>query len=263
MISEFISENKGAIAFTIAFLMLGAAVYFFGGNLGGLMANEKAKGAADLFDGIRYKAEYASDGRILIFANAKNNALSKMKVSSGNPIPEDSAIVIGSAEAERASAQGKNFTIGKKLAGFYGINTSVEGILAKTGGPADSIYFLGETQFEKITGEEGKIFTKVKDGEPEMFFTLKANDTLPKKFALSEGSMDSYAPIKLGNKWFYPIVMGSNEAKSMRDEKLFSAVGDSIKDFFGKDMIVFGVLKETNTSIDDMHFTTLNEKELK
>jgi hypothetical protein len=56
----------------------------------------------------------------------------------------------------------------------------------------------------------------------------------------------------------YPIpkdnemVIGWKEAK--RDENIFTDIGDFIPDFFGINTYVGGVLKRTDTIVDDMHF---------
>ena len=49
------------------------------------------------------------------------------------------------------------------------------------------------------------------------------------------------------------IIVGSAEAAMMREEGLFSAVGDRIDGFFGQDVIIVGVLEETGTALDMMH----------
>ena len=54
------------------------------------------------------------------------------------------------------------------------------------------------------------------------------------------------------------LVLGYNEAKMMRENKLFSRVGDTIPNFFGSSTIkIVGILKPTGTLLDSYHF--LNE----
>jgi hypothetical protein len=90
---------------------------------------------------------------------------------------------------------------------------------------------------------------------------LDINETVPLKFKLAEGSMSGYNVHNLDGKIYYPIIIGSKEAEMMREEKLFVSTGDAIRDLFGNNFIVAGVLEETNTSIDMLHFVPLNESE--
>ena len=43
------------------------------------------------------------------------------------------------------------------------------------------------------------------------------------------------------------MIIGADEAQMMQDEKLFQAEGDLIRNLFGNDVIVAGVLPKTNT----------------
>ena len=49
------------------------------------------------------------------------------------------------------------------------------------------------------------------------------------------------------------MYVGYAEAKMMRENKLFANDGDTIKDFFGNNVIVY-TLPETKTELDNMHF---------
>jgi hypothetical protein len=49
-------------------------------------------------------------------------------------------------------------------------------------------------------------------------------------------------------------VIGYEEAKMMKEEKLFTKVGDEIENFFGLPKVrVVGILAKTNTAIDNYH----------
>ncbi len=55
------------------------------------------------------------------------------------------------------------------------------------------------------------------------------------------------------------MIVGANEAKMMREEKLFQNPGDTLKNFFGiSEMKVTGVLEKTGTLIDDYHIMNIN-----
>lgn len=50
------------------------------------------------------------------------------------------------------------------------------------------------------------------------------------------------------------MVIGSDEARMMIEEKLFTKSGDELKDLFGIDTTVEGILDSTGTFADDFHF---------
>ena len=60
---------------------------------------------------------------------------------------------------------------------------------------------------------------------------------------------------------YYPVILGSQEADTMREEKLFSDTGDTIKGFFGKNVVIVGILDETSTGLDWIHITPLQGKD--
>ena len=83
------------------------------------------------------------------------------------------------------------------------------------------------------------------EGNPKLFLAMT---TLDPSFAIAEGSA-----VPGDNA----MVIGSSEAKMMREEKLFSKTGDALKDFFGIPLMdVGGVLKPTNTVLDAFHLIT-------
>lgn len=66
--------------------------------------------------------------------------------------------------------------------------------------------------------------------------------------------VDSFSPLTIGGVKYQPIYIGSAEAKVMMSEKMFSKEGDLIKDFFGNNVIVIGILPETKTILDYFHY---------
>jgi hypothetical protein len=54
------------------------------------------------------------------------------------------------------------------------------------------------------------------------------------------------------------IIIGNIETKMMRDERLFTNVGDNITELFGLDVQVLGVISKTDSFIDDFHFIDSN-----
>ncbi len=258
---DFINENKGAIAFTLLVLIAGTLAYIAWGAKDAMGAS---KVPPEVFNGIKYKVAYTPEGAIKVFANAKNNGIAKLSAVEGNNIPEDGSMIIGSAESDMMREEKLFAKPGDNLKDFFGLEKiAIGGVLAKTGTFVDDLHFLKTVQFDAIKAESGKVFSKLtQEGVPKLFFTLGIGAEVPQNFKLAEGSMGGYIKHDLGGVEAYPLVLGSNEAKMMRGEKLFSKSGDMIRGFFGKNVVIVGVLEETNTSLDMMHFVPLNEYQL-
>ena len=260
-IGEWTGGNKGAIAFTMAVMLLGTAAYFALGITEG-MGPKKVNPA--IFTGIQYKVAYGPDGSIKIFANAKNNALARFDAAEGGSIPEEDSMTIGSAEAGMMRNESLFKKPGDSLTNFFGIDRIyIGGVLKETGSPIDDMHFLGTNMFGRIDGEKGRVFSKLNpESVPKMFYYLNISETPPGKFVLAEGSMSGYEIHDLGGEQYYPLVLGSDEAKMMREEHLFSQPGDVIRGFFGRNVVVIGVLQETNSGLDMMHFIPLQENQI-
>jgi hypothetical protein len=261
-IAGWIGDNKGAIAFTAVVMILGTAGFFAFGAKSGMMGSGKADPA--VYNGITYKVAFAPDGTIKVFANAKNNALAKLEAVEGGSIPEEDSMTIGFAEAMMMKNESLFAKPGDSLINFFGIDRIyIGGVLAETGSPVDDLHFLGMNNFNRLEGEQGRVFSKLTpDSVPKMFYHLGIGEPVPEKFVLAEGSMSGYEIHDLGGVSYYPIVIGSKEAKMMRKENLFKQPGDVIRGFFGKNVVIVGVLQESGTALDMMHFVPLKENEI-
>ena len=173
-------------------------------------------------------------------------------------------MVIGYAEAGMMENESLFKKPGDLLTNFFGIDRIyIGGVLKKTGSPVDDMHFLGTNSFNKLDGEQGRVYSKLTpDSVPKMFYVLPIGETPPKKFVLAEGSMSGYEIHDLGGVQYYPLIVGANEAKMMREEHLFSQPGDVIRGFFGRDVVVVGVLKETNSGLDMIHFIPLQDSQI-
>lgn len=261
-ISEWIGGNKGAITFTLVIMLLGTAGYFALGIKEGMMA--PGKGDPAVFNGITYKTAFAPDGSIKVFANAKNNALARLMAVEGGSIPEEDSMTIGYAEAMMMKNESLFRKPGDNLTNFFGIDRIyLGGVLAETGSPVDDLHFLGYNTFNRLEGEKGRVYSKLTpDFVPKMFYSLGIGEQVPQKFVLAEGSISGYEIHDLGGEKYYPLIIGAKEAKMMREEKLFSRPGDVLRGLFGKNFVVVGVLKESGTALDIMHFVPLKENEI-
>ncbi|HSB46465.1 MAG TPA: hypothetical protein VLD37_00510 [Candidatus Bilamarchaeum sp.] len=258
-VMSIVSENRGAIIFALLVMAVGSAAYAFSDNLDLGIGND----GKEVLETARFKVVSAPDGSSAIIANARNNALASLRAAEGNPVPEEDSVVLGAGAAMRMKELGQASRPGGHIIGYSGINATIEGVLAQSGSPMDDMVFLSARQFDEAGGDEGRVFSRTSvEGVPKMFFWLGMNETAPKGFEFAEGSRSGYSPHNLDGKTYYPIIIGAKEAEAMRSEKIFEDTGDTIRDFFGADFVVAGVLEETNTSIDRLHFIPLKGSEL-
>lgn len=250
----FINENKTAIAFAAVLMLAVSAGYFY---LGAPGTAGMGAGSTAIYDGMRYKIAY-SGSDLEIYALAKSNQLSKFAAEEGNSIPEENSMVLGFLEGNAMKDEKEISGPGSRLRNLFGINTTVEGILKKTGQPVDMLHFLSATQFAKISGTEGIVFSRLNaKKEPKMFFVYDRKNRPPSILKFAEGSMDNFATTTdEDGKRVCPVIIGADEARMMRSENLFKIAGDRINGFFGNDVEIAGVLEKTNSSLDMFHFVS-------
>jgi hypothetical protein len=172
-------------------------------------------------------------------------------------------MVIGAAEAEMMRKEGLFSGAGDPINGLFGIDTSVGGILEQTNTSIDDTHFLGHKQFEALNAEEGRVFVKLNEQRmPKLFYRKQAGESTPLNIELAEGDLSNYRATEIDGTIYHPLLIGASEAKMMRDEKLFQKTGDTIKGFFGRDVIVVGIIRQTNTSLDMMHVIPLPSEAL-
>jgi len=209
---------------------------------------------------VAMKVAYTQKDEVKLFALARNNELGKLKAEKGNPIPEIGSVVIGSTEAEIMKKEALFSEPGDIIKDLFGVDVKVEGILEKTNSPLDELHFLSQEEFLQLNGENGRVYIKYVEGESKLFYFYPTYGNTPITFDLAEGDLEDYTTHILVGETYYPLIVGSREADIMRGENIFSKPGDIIPDFFGKKVIVVGILKETNTPLDIMHFVPIIEQ---
>jgi hypothetical protein len=238
----------------VVFFTLGAA-----DKANAMDDSKKTQADVSIFNDIQLKVAYSPEGDMKIFALAKNNVLKNYKSSNGNNLPESDSIVIGSDEAKMMISEKLFKRPGDELNDLFGINTKVEGILDSSGTFADDFHFLSSEQYNKLQGDSDVLIVKLKDeNTPKLFYLYDAENPSSAKIELSEGNMNLFNDHFVGKNYsdkkiYYPIILGAKEANMMREEKLFTKTGDTIDGFFGKNVIIVGITKETNTGLDMIH----------
>lgn len=94
-----------------------------------------------------------------------------------------------------------------------------------------------------LTSGESKVLI-TEEGQTKMFL---GTATVSGNIKVIEGNLDMLGELP-------GIVIGSKEAEMMREEGLFSKVGDTIDNFFGVPKVrIAGILAPTNTVLDEYH----------
>ncbi|HZX44347.1 MAG TPA: hypothetical protein VFF28_01550 [Candidatus Nanoarchaeia archaeon] len=256
---------KIPIAITLIVISLGAFVYFTGeremetegAKKEGAMeeaekkAEKKMEGKEsstdEILSDISIKVAYTEEGTIKIFALAKNNDLADLKAYAGKSIPEKDSIVIGYSEAKLMTDENLFSKPGDPINGLSGIDTKVEGILAKTNTEIDDFYFVSATQFRSIAGDENAVLVSKEEGMNRIIYSYQGNSNV--KFNLNQGDLKDYGVHEIAGVKYYPALLGSKEAKQFEKDKI--KVGDFVK-IMGKNAVIVGVIEETGTALDMM-----------
>lgn len=256
--------NIPAVPLIISIVIIIAVtfLYFFVDGLGNSLMMGPMKVDPGFYENINLKVAFA-DNQMKLFARADNNKISMFRTMEGNPIPEDNSMVIGYGEAMMMQSERLFEKPGDRLSDFFGISTNIEGVLRPTGQMIDYMHFLSRKQYEVIKAEPWVAFVRFTENrEPKLFYQLKPEETFLNNAEFESGSITEFKMKKFEEETYYPVILGFKEAEMMRSEKLFSASGDKIKGFFGKNIFIAGVLSETNTSLDVVHFTPLGFREI-
>jgi hypothetical protein len=259
---EGIIQNKTSIGLSLIVILIVGTLYFGVEGLGAsAMEGGTRNSSTEAYKGILLKTAFTEKGEMKVFALAKNNTLSMYSAIEGNSIPEQDSIVIGEMEADMMKDENLFSKIGDKINGLFGIDTSIEGVLAKSNAPLDYLHFAQATQFGKINGDSNLIYIKIVDEKNAKVFYYSDSNILPGNSKLKEGKMEDYKEHEIVGITYYPMIIGNEEAAMMIKEGLFSKVGDTFERF-GKNFIVIGILEKNNSMLDMVHIVPLTAGEL-
>ncbi len=181
-----------------------------------------------------------------------NQASIDLPTAEGSANLGKDEMIIGFEEAEMMKKEKLFEKPGDTISNFFGVpSMKIAGILKPTGTLLDNGHIMKvETQ---VTSVASGASADAK-GEIKLFYGINLNN-IPSVYA-SNISRDGLSPVVFGTKKYLPVYIGSKEAEVMKAEKLFQKEGDTLNNFFGKDVVVAGVLPETKTPLDDFHFIT-------
>jgi Cu+-exporting ATPase len=221
----------------------------------------KAMTVIKAFPEIVQKSQGLIKQSVMRVSFAENNPKFFLQTNQGNvdlPLVEGSGsfgkdeMIIGYDEAEMMKKEKLFEKPGDALANFFGIpSMKIVGILKPTGTFLDNAHIIKtETQIVSVASASS---ASLKD-ELKLFYSIDQN-TIPAVYT-SSINRDSLYPVTFGTKKYLPIYIGSKEAEVMRTEGLFQKEGDILANFFGKDVIIAGILSETKTLLDNFHYVT-------
>ena len=241
---------------TTIIILAGIALFITSDAIG---KQERMSGA--IYKDLPLKVGYTETGEPKLFAQADPTRLKRYAAAEGVNIPTTDSMVLGAAEANMMRNEKLFTTIGDEFESFFGIRTRVSGILAPTNSTIDELHFLSEEQYAAIEGESGRDFIlRTPEGMPKLFYALNSGDESPLQFTLAEGERAGYTPRTIEGITYYPVFIGSAEAAMMREEKLFTEVDDTIEGFFNTNIVIAGIVTQTNTSVDMMHIIPAEAK---
>jgi len=249
------------ILLTVGILLFGSLYYFVWGTP--YPGMKYVYGDVTVYKDMKLKADYKG-GSLKVFAAANPAALAAYRAAEGESVPGENEIVIGSPEAAMMKREGLFKKPGDTITGLFGINPVVGGVLKRTFGLIDDMHLVSETEYQKIEGEEGRVFIVIKDNKsPKLFFVLATGADPPIQLPFAEGSLSEYTVREINGKQYYPVILGSGEAAMMKFERLFKKPGDTIEGFFGKNIVIAGILEKTNSIVDMAHISPLSEADIR
>ena len=206
-----------------------------------------------------------AEGNPKLFLGAETMP-SQLRANEGVLILGNDEIIIGYNEAMMMIEENLIKGPGDNLKDFFGLsNVKVVGILAPTGTVVDDYHFVNNATLVKMTNFATVKYVAEKEiikgfyfnVAPPVVVTNSSSVLVPGILPTPEKLKDNiqgFDEVVLGGKKYLPIYIGSSEAEMMIENKLFSKVGDTVVDFFGNNVIVAGILPETKTPLDTMHF---------
>lgn len=179
-----------------------------------------------------------------------DNFPSILKTKEGTLVLGDDEMVLGYSEAMMMKEEKLINGVGDSLKDFFGLSSvKIVGILEPTGTLLDSYHVINKNTLAKMPTTA--TFKNIAEQEIIKSFYFVVFSNTPEKL---KNSIGSFSPVTLGTKKYLPIYIGSSEARMMIEAKLITKVGDTIDNLFSNDVIVAGILPETKTPLDMMHF---------
>jgi len=173
-----------------------------------------------------------------------------LKAKEGTLVLGNGEMILGYDEAMMMKKENLIKGVGDSLTNFFGLQSvKIVGILEPTGTLLDNYHLVNNSTLAKMSTVANVKSVVEKEIIKTFYFVTATN--IPEKL---KNNIQGFELVTLGTKKYLPIYIGSSEAKMMIGKKLITKTGDTINNLFGNDVIVAGVLPETKTLLDMMHF---------
>lgn len=214
--------------------------------------NQSKEVSVDLF-GAKIKGAFANgDPKVFITTDQSNLKLKDLIIKDGSSQLENNSMLIGYDEAMMMRKEKLFTNPGDIISDFFGIKSmKVVAVLEPTGTIVDRMHVVNEETYKSLKSDASIVTVKATDGNTKLFYLVDGN--IPERFTNSIPK-NAFNPVVIGGKTYQPVYIGSTEAEMMVKENLFQKEGDRIDNFFGINAIVAGILPETNSILDSMHY---------
>lgn len=195
---------------------------------------------------------------IKLFLEIEPHELLGLPLSEGKSLLGVHEMILGYNEAMQMKEEGLIAGVGDIVPNFFGIKEmKVIGILAKTGTEVDNYHLITAETFGGLTSTATLQTTTIANGYPKIFYEIAsyeiAGEVPPKRLPpLLVEALNH--PVTIAGVTYQPLYVGANEAIKMKKDNLFTKEGDLIRDFWGNNVIVVGILQKTDTVLDNYYF---------
>lgn len=177
-----------------------------------------------------------------------------IKLAEGNAdLSTPGNVVIGAKEAAMMIEEGLIKGVNSEIPNFFGLSKlKVVGILAPTGTILDDYHVFSKASLSGLTkASDNLLVTETPLEDLKVFYLYDGNNVPQALSSFINPAKNSYS---IDGETYLSATVGYDEAKMMMDENLFKKKFDTIKGFFGNNVIITGLPKKTLTSLDMMHF---------
>lgn len=193
-----------------------------------------------------------TEGNPKLFTQVDSLDKTGFKLKEGTLNIGKDEMVIGYEEAMMMKRENLFQKPGDSLENVFGISVmKVVGILEPTGTVLDNYHLVNPETFSKLESTNSILTLKAPDGSPKLFYIISSG--IPEKVKTNL-SVDGFNWVNIAGKRYDSVYIGAEEAEVMRKENIFQKEGDLIEGFFGRNVIVAGVLPQTKTPLDNFHF---------
>ena len=215
----------------------------------GIVVSSKTASALNSFIAERQTKINFAEGNPKLFLGV-DNLPDFIKIGEGVSVLGNDEMIIGYNEAMMMRKENLIKGPGDSLTNFFGLSSvKIVGILKPTGTLVDDYHIVGLSTLAKMTNAAE--LRVISEGEGTEIFYKADKNSFPDKIKNNIGDL---SVIQLGVGSYFPVYIGFSDAKMMIKEKEFKKVGDIVENFAGNSVIIAGILPETKTILDQMHF---------